>query len=144
EVKTMKRKKRMRILIDGSREVAKKLASQIEESYDVEIIMQPQEALTMIKMRETAKKTQFYLGEVLVTECKVQVNNQGGIGIVVGLDEELAYQLAIIDAAFEANLIETQNWLPLLEAEELNIKTRLKAEEAKIYKTKVQFETMDV
>ncbi len=140
----MKRKKRMRILIDGSREVAKKLASQIEESYDVEIIMQPQEALTMIKMRETAKKTQFYLGEVLVTECKVQVNNQGGIGIVVGLDEELAYQLAIIDAAFEANLIETQNWLPLLEAEELNIKTRLKAEEAKIYKTKVQFETMDV
>ncbi|MEG0383982.1 MAG: phosphonate C-P lyase system protein PhnG [Solibacillus sp.] len=140
----MKRKNRTRILIDGSREVAKKLASQIEESYDVEIIMQPQEALTMIKMRETAKKTQFYLGEVLVTECKVQVNNQGGIGIVVGLDEELACQLAIIDAAFEANLIETQNWLPLLEAEELNIKTRLKAEEAKIYKTKVQFETMDV
>lgn len=141
---TMKRKKRTRILIDGSREVAKKLASQIEGSYVVEIIMQPQEALTMIKMRETAKKTQFYLGEILVTECKVQVNNQGGIGIVVGLDEELAYQLAIIDAAFEANLIETHNWLPLLEAEELNIKTRLKAEEAKIYKTKVQFETMDV
>ncbi|MGE7022783.1 phosphonate C-P lyase system protein PhnG [Solibacillus cecembensis] len=140
----MKRKKRMRILIDGSREVAKKLASQIEESYDVEIIMQPQEALTMIKMRESAKKTQFYLGEVLVTECKVQVNNQGGIGIVVGLDEELAYQLAIIDAAFEANLIEIQSWLPLLEAEELNLKTRLKAEEDNIYKTKVQFETMDV
>lgn len=140
----MKRKKRMHILIDGSREVAKKLASQIEESYAVEIIMQPQEALTMIKMRETAKKTQFYLGEVLVTECKVQVNNQGGIGIGVGLDEELAYQLAIIDAAFEANLIETQSWLPVLEAEELNINTRLKAEEANIYKTKVQFETMDV
>lgn len=140
----MKRKKRMRILIDGSREVAKTLASQIEESYAVEIIMQPQEALTMIKMRETAKNTQFYLGEVLVTECKVQVNNQGGIGIVVGLDEELAYQLAIIDAAFEANLIEIQSWLPVLEAEELNINTRLKAEEANIYKTKVQFETMDV
>ena len=139
----MKRRRRMRILIDGSREVAKKLALQIEESYAVEIIMQPQEALTMIKMRETAKKTQFYLGEVLVTECKVQVNNQGGIGIVVGLDEELAYHLAIIDAAFEANLTETQSWLLLLKEEEWNIKTRLKTEEAAIYKTKVQFETMD-
>lgn len=140
----MKRKRRMRILIDGSREVSKKLALQIEQNYAVEIMMKPQEALTMIKMRETAKNSLFYLGEVLVTECKVHINNCVGIGIVVGLEEELAYQLAVIDAAFEANLPETKSWLSLLIEEELRIEAQRKMEQAAINKTKVNFETMDV
>jgi len=140
----MKRKRRMQILIDGSKEVSKKLALQIEENYSVEIILKPQHSLTMIKMREAAKKSLFYLGEVLVTECKVQVNNQVGIGLAVGVEEELAYELAVIDAAFEANLPETKSWISLLEEEELRIEGQRKVKEAAIFKTKVNFETMDV
>jgi len=140
----MKRKRRMQILIDGLKEVPKKLALQIEENYSVEIILKPQHSLTMIKMREAAKKSLFYLGEVLVTECKVQVNNQVGIGLVVGVEEELAYELAVIDAAFEANLHETKSWISLLEEEELRIEGQRKVKEAAIFKTKVNFETMDV
>ena len=83
----MNRRKRTEILIDGSPSFAKELASEIERNYDIHILSEPQHALTMIKMRETAKNSLFYLGEVLVTETKVQINNQVGIGIVVGTEE---------------------------------------------------------
>lgn len=140
----MKRKRRMRILIEGSRELPKELAHQIENNHSLEMITKPQGALTMIKMRETAKKTLFYLGEVLVTECKVKVNEQVGIGIVIGIEEDLAYQLAVIDAAFESGLSEINEWIPLLEEEEQRIEAAKKRDAAVIQKTKVNFETMDV
>ena len=98
----MNRRKRTKILIDGSRNFTRELVSEIERNYDIHVLTEPQHALTMIKMRETAKKSLFYLGEVLVTETKVQINNAFGIGIVVGDEEEFSYQLAVIDAAYEA------------------------------------------
>ncbi|MBD8004245.1 phosphonate C-P lyase system protein PhnG [Bacillus norwichensis] len=140
----MKRNRRMRILIEGSRDIPKNLAHEIEKNHSHEIIMKPQGALTMIKMRETAKKTLFYLGEVLVTECKVKVGNQVGIGIVIGMEEDLAYQLAVIDAAFKAELSEINEWIPLLEEEEKRMVAAKKLDAAIIQKTKVNFETMDV
>ena len=140
----MKRNRRMRILIEGSRDIPKKLAQEIENNHSLEIIMKPQGALTMIKMRETAKKSLFYLGEVLVTECKVKVKDQVGIGIVIGMEEDLAYQLAVIDAAFKADLSELNRWIQLLEEEERRIEASRRLDAAIIQKTKVNFETMDV
>lgn len=140
----MKRKRRMRILIEGSRDVSKKMARQIEQNHSVEVMMAPQEVLTMIKMRETAKKSLFYLGEVLVTECKVRVNHQVGIGIVVGIEEDLAYHLAVIDAAFKAQYSEVDEWIPWLVEDERRIEAAERVEESVIHKTKVNFETMDV
>ncbi|GIN92489.1 phosphonate C-P lyase system protein PhnG [Siminovitchia terrae] len=140
----MKRNRRMRILIEGSRDIPKNLVHEIEKNHSLEIIMKPQGALTMIKMRETAKKTLFYLGEVLVTECKVKVSNQVGIGIVIGMEEDLAYQLAVIDAAFKAELSEINEWIPLLEEEEKQMIAAKRLDAVIIQKTKVNFETMDV
>ena len=140
----MKRNRRMRILIEGSRDIPKKLAQEIENNHSLEIIMKPQGALTIIKMRETAKKSLFYLGEVLVTECKVKVKDQVGIGIVIGMEEDLAYQLAVIDAAFKADLSELNRWIQLLEEEERRIEASRRLDAAIIQKTKVNFETMDV
>lgn len=139
----MNRRKRTEILIDGSRNFAKKLASEIERNYDIHILSEPQHALTMIKMRENAKKTLFYLGEVLVTETKVQINNKLGIGIVVGNEEELSYELAVIDAAYQGDLKETRNWTSLFEEEKRIFENKEKREVA-ILKTKVNFEMMDV
>lgn len=140
----MNRRKRTEILIDGSRNFAKELASEIESNYDIQILSEPQHALTMIKMRETAKKSLFYLGEVLVTETKVQINNKFGIGIVVGNEEELSYELAVIDAAYQANLKETENWTLLFKEEEQRIYENKEKREVAILKTKVNFEMMDV
>ena len=38
----------------------------------------------MVKVRESAQRTLFYLGEVLITECKVMINGFLGIGMVKG------------------------------------------------------------
>ena len=114
----MNRRKRTEILIRGSKELAKNLAKEIKEKYEIKTIDEPNNGLVMIKMRETAKKQLFYLGEVLVTEAKIQINGHLGMGIVAGDEEELAINLAIIDGAYKADLKETSKWEELLLNEE--------------------------
>lgn len=140
----MKRKRRTEILIKGSSQIAKKISLEIEEKYLVKIVEEPNYGLVMVKIREGAKKTLFYIGEVLVTEAKVLIQGKLGIGIVSGNDTELAYWLAVIDAAYNANLEETKGWDGILIFEGIKIKEELKKREAKILKTKVNFENMGV
>lgn len=78
----MNRKKRTEILIKSNENVAKMLADSVREKYEIKVIEEPNQGLVMIKMRETAQKELFYLGEVLVTEAKVYVNGALGMGIV--------------------------------------------------------------
>ncbi|MGF7058766.1 phosphonate C-P lyase system protein PhnG [Brassicibacter mesophilus] len=140
----MKKRRRTEILVRGSIDIAKKLAEEIINNYNVKIIEEPNSGLVMIKMRETAKKNLFYLGEMFVTEAKVQVENNLGIGIVYGNNQELVYYLAIIDAAYNGSLKETENWSDILINEENNIRIQRDRYQAKVMKTKVSFETMDV
>ncbi|WP_199617695.1 phosphonate C-P lyase system protein PhnG [Paenibacillus alkalitolerans] len=139
----MRRKRRTEILINGSREIPARLAQQIIGRYEVKTIERPNNGLVMIKARETAKKSLFYFGEVFVTECKVQIGGAVGLGIVKGHEPELAYQLAVIDAAYQAGLDETKRWQEELTAEEHAIEQKRKARQRKIMQTKVNFETMD-
>ncbi|WP_449619738.1 phosphonate C-P lyase system protein PhnG [Robertmurraya sp. Marseille-Q9965] len=140
----MKRRRRTGILINGSQILAETLAKTITEHYNVKVIQEPENGLVMMKVRETSKKSLFYPGEVLVTECKVQINDTIGIGIVAGEQPELSQHLAIIDAAYEAKLPETKGWGQLLEQVEQNIMKTKAVENQSILKTKVNFETMDV
>lgn len=140
----MIRKKRTRILIKGSSEVSKKLAQEILDIYDVKTIEESNNGLVMIKARERAKQSLFYIGEVLITECKVMINRSLGIGLVNGHQPELAYNLAIIDAAYNANLMETNAWTKVLLIEEDRINKESEAFKNKVLKTKVNFNTMAV
>ncbi|WP_040984273.1 phosphonate C-P lyase system protein PhnG [Oceanobacillus jeddahense] len=140
----MKRKQRTEILIQEGGTLAKELAEIVTGNYKYLEIKAPHYGLTMIKMRETAKKSLFYLGEVLVTEAKVEINRTIGLGIVIGMEEELAKHLAIIDAAYRADLPETVAWKEKLKAAaERNNQQKVK-EQVDILKTKVNFETMEV
>jgi alpha-D-ribose 1-methylphosphonate 5-triphosphate synthase subunit PhnG len=138
----MNRKKRTEILIKGSRNIAKRLSEEIEAKYEVRIIEEPNCGLVMIKMREGAQNSLFYLGEILVTEAKVQINNKLGIGILSGNDEELSYYLAVVDAAYNAGLKEVEDWEEILIKEEITIEEELQKEQNKILMTKVNFDTM--
>ena len=139
----MNRRKRIEILIRGSKELAKNLAKEIKEKYEIKTIDEPNNGLVMIKMRETAKKQLFYLGEVLVTEAKIQINGHLGMGIVAGDEEELAINLAIIDGAYKADLKEKSKWEELLLNEEKIIKEKEDKLSQKILETKVDFTTMN-
>lgn len=140
----MKRKKRTKILINGSSEVSEKLAKQITDRHEVRMIEEPNNGLVMVKMEENAKKSLFYLGEVFVTECKVQIDGQLGIGILKGDRAERSYHLAVIDAAYQAGLEEVEGWTEILLAEEEKIAANRKAFDNKVLQTKVNFENMDV
>lgn len=140
----MKRRRRTEILIQGEPTLAEQLAKSITANYNIQEIIAPRYGLTMIKMRESAKSTLFYMGEVLITEAKIEVENNIGIGIIVGMEDALARNLAIIDAAYKANLPETVTWKEtLLLAEDEIKKSRAKKQE-KLFETKVDFQTMDV
>lgn len=140
----MNRRRRTEILIRGNKELSKKLVNEIKEKYEIKNIEEPNNGLVMIKMRETAKKELFYLGEVLVTEAKVYVNGALGLGIVTGDEEELAYNLAIIDGAYRSGAKEIEKWEDILLKEEQCIKEREEKETKKILETKVDFSTMNV
>lgn len=98
----------------------------------------------MTSMRETARKSRFYLGELFVTEAKVQVGDQIGLGVIAGDDDRAAYELAVIDAAFNASLPETERWRKRLEHESRVIAQRALEEERRVLETRVSFQTMDV
>ncbi|TQR14123.1 phosphonate C-P lyase system protein PhnG [Psychrobacillus soli] len=140
----MKRRRRTEILIQENGHLAEKLAETIIDVYECKEILAPQYGLTMIKMRESAKNSLFYIGEVLITEAKVEINNCIGIGIVAGMEDELAKHLAIIDAAYKAELPETITWQPQLIEAEKQITKELVRKQAELFKTKVNFETMEV
>ncbi len=140
----MKRRQRTEILIQGDSQLAQQFAESIMDTYECREILAPQYGLTMIKMRETAKNSLFYIGEVLITEAKVEINNRIGIGIVVGMKDELAKHLAIIDAAYKADLPETTTWEVQLIKAEKQITKELAKKQAELFETKVSFETMEV
>lgn len=140
----MNRKKRTEILIKSNENVAKMLADSVRKKYEIKVIEEPNQGLVMIKMRETAQKELFYLGEVLVTEAKVYVNGALGMGIVKGENEELAMNLAIIDGAYKANIEELELWREILIKAQKEIEACEKREASKILETKVDFSTMDV
>lgn len=140
----MKRRKRTEILIQGDGRLAKDLAAGIAEKYECREITAPEQGMVMVQMRESAKNSLFYIGEVLITEVKVEVAGKIGTGLLVGMDEQRAMHLAIIDATYKAQLPETAEWEPQLLEEEQQISMAKAQQQAELFETKVSFETMEV
>jgi len=139
----MNRKRRTFILVQQGGSLAKEMAEEIAALFPVSILSPSEEGLVMVKMRESARKSQFYLGEVLVSHCKVLVQGAVGIGIVRGIHPEFAHNLAVIDAAYSANLTVTRGWSTRLELAEDEIRKRLRIEDSQVLATKVSFDSMD-
>ncbi|MDC7223556.1 MAG: phosphonate C-P lyase system protein PhnG [Spirochaetales bacterium] len=139
----MNRRERCRILIEGSGNLLKELGEEIEKSYTVQTIDEPNEGVVMVRMRDTARKAPFYLGEVLVTEAKVQVDGAVGIGIVRGRHPKRAYRLALVDGAWNRGVDRCGRWTELLVEERKRIEEVREREEGRILQTRVDFSTMD-
>lgn len=140
----MKRALRTKLLIEIGKTEAIEFADEILNKYHVEEIQPPKLGLTMIKMRESAQQSLFYIGEVLITETKVKIHDSFGVGVVIEEDEHLSRALAIIDAAYKEELTEVVLFEKVLEKLELKYYERLEKEKCSIERTKVNFETMKV
>ena len=137
------RARRTRILIEGSADLRRELSGVVSSRRAVLEVDDPRGALVMVKARESAKNGLFYIGELLVTEAKVQVEGRIGLGIIAGDEPDAARELAIIDAACNAALEETSGWDEMLIKEESRIAHRETVEAARVARTKVAFESMD-
>ncbi|WP_459129090.1 phosphonate C-P lyase system protein PhnG [Guggenheimella bovis] len=138
----MTRTERTRILIEGRRELSGEMSRTIRHLYQVREIQPPKGSLVMLKVREHGKGGLFYLGEVFVMECKMLLQEKVGLGIVRGSDEQLARDLAIIDAAYKAG-IDLSSFDERLEKERQHIEGERERESANILRTEVDFSTME-
>ncbi len=146
----LSRNRRTHILVDGDPSLSQLLCAQIEEFFIVDLLHAPHEVLVMNRVRENARGSLFNLGEALLTECKVQIQHKAGsetaqgIGLVLGENRDLAYELAVIDAAF--NLLEPlpqhELWIALLKEEEEHLEARRIQERRILDTTHVEFSSM--
>jgi len=157
---SMLRRRRTSILVDGDPRLSRQIAASIEKSASVRLISGPQEVLVMNKVRESAQNSLFYLGEALLTECKVSLDSSVacapeagaalrsdtalGIGLILGENRERAYQLAVIDAAFnlEQPLPGHEQWLLMLAEEEARLAALAERGREKLDATRVEFSSM--
>lgn len=114
------------------------------EKYSIEEIIPPHLGLVMIKKRETAKQSLFYIGEILVTETKVRFGDKIGLGLVKGDNPDLSRALAIFDLAYVCRWPEwqyLQAWFKELSTIKLEDRRR---QTKAVMQTKVDFSTMSV
>ena len=138
----MQKKEMSAILARASKEELDEIAARIEAECKVEILKEPQKTLVMVKARESIRRSLFYLGEVLETECIVVVNGTKGYSVVAGDNEEQCLAAAIIDAAVNADLDQVygiSEKLQQLKTQQEKKRARLNAE---ILKSKVNFNVM--
>lgn len=119
-----------------------KIADELEKENQVRIEREAKTSLVMMKARDSVSNQPFYLGEVLVTECTVSVNQKFGIGIVVGEQPERAYHMAVIDAAINAGLPVLEQWQDQFASEEARIHAVRQTECARSAQSRVNFDTM--
>ena len=136
------RKRRTEILVKNGGTLARHIARDVRSRYGAGVLQNPTEGLVMVKLRERARNSLFYIGEVLVTEAKAEVAGSSGLGLVQGADEGLALDLAVIDAAWNACLPETVEWSSWLSEAAEALGARESEENSRILETRVDFVSM--
>lgn len=136
----MEKKRLYTILAKADRDIVASLSEDIQENHNVTIIKEPGKTLAMIKMREPVKQSQFYMGEVIVSEAVVELDGAKGMAVTMGDDTEKTLHMAIIDAAINHQVFTGMDILLKLEQEQKDFVMR---ENAMHLKTMVNFNSMD-
>lgn len=138
------RRRRTRVLAEGRSQLALDLAALVEGCVEVSEVAAPHQGLVMCQVRETARNSRFYLGEALMTECRVRIGDTEGLGAVLGMDTERARAMAVVDAALSQPTplpVAAELERRLLEAE-AELDRRQERLSARVMSSKVDFDTM--
>ena len=136
----MEKKRLLRILSKADRKDVIHLGEELQQQYSLTIVKKPEKSLVMIKMREPVKNSLFYLGETIITEAVVQLEDTVGTAVTMGDDFEKTLHMAIIDAAENKGVFVHEDLL--LEWEQSQ-RQKMEQENALFQKTKVDFHSMD-
>lgn len=136
----IEKKRVFKILARATKNEVSTLAGKVKEKNEIVLIKEPNKTLTMIKMKEPVKNTRFYIGEIMVSECVISLNGIKGMAVTMGDDLEKILDMAIVDAAINADVFEDLVLLLALEKEQ---QIEIEKENAMHLKTMVNFNTMD-
>ncbi len=93
------------ILTHAPAEAVKLFADEIIAHLGTVMVLQNRTGLVMLPYTDTAKGTRFHLGEVLVAEAHVRLENGvEGYAVCVGRDLLQALAVALLDAAIQADI----------------------------------------
>ena len=138
------RRRRTRVLAEGRSQLASELAALIESRVEVIEVTAPHQGLVMCQVRETARNSRFYLGEALMTECRVRIGDTEGLGAVLGMDDERARAMAVVDAALSQPV--PLDVAPEIERRLLEAESELDRKQERLNRqvmaSKVSFDTM--
>ncbi|AKG73554.1 phosphonate C-P lyase system protein PhnG [Salinicoccus halodurans] len=137
----MKKKRWSQLFIKYGRDEAVQFFDTYQSVVPYDIISEPTEGLTMIKVREHAENSLFYMGEVLVTETKIRQNQTVGLGVVKGSDAELSMAASFIDLCLSLGTLD-EELAEILEALEIKEYVYTENRTKEILKTKVDFDMM--
>lgn len=133
------------VLANSSEEQVSRLASAVLERYgtsQVKILSGPRRGLVMLRVRETVADSLFHAGEVLVTEVKLELDDQFGFGMIIGDSPRHALGNALVDAALRKGG-EVADWLTQeLTVLDQQIMAHNQREQALVASTRVEFERM--
>ncbi len=128
--------------------IAKMSAEGVEElkglipMEEIEILKKPKQGLLMMTAQDSFN-TNFYLGEILITETEVKYKDMNGYAMLIGDDPEKALLAASVNAILKTKDQKLkQKVLELITAQAKKIEELDEIEGRLIAKTKVNFETM--
>ena len=131
------------ILCECTLDALETFVRELESHHTVQIIRQPAVCMTMVRAEDSVEAQPFYLGEVLVTDCEVQVDGQAGYGLCMGDEPVRCYCMAVIDALLLSDGPQVSQVHTFLEEQSVLIADRQRLEYNLIQRTKVDFKLME-
>jgi alpha-D-ribose 1-methylphosphonate 5-triphosphate synthase subunit PhnG len=131
------------ILCECTLDALEGFVRELESHHTVQIIRQPAVCMTMVRAEDSVEAQPFYLGEVLITDCEVQVDGQAGYGLCMGDEPVRCYCMAVIDALLLSDDPRANEVRAFLEGQAVLIADRQRLEYNLIQRTKVEFKLME-
>jgi phosphonate C-P lyase system protein PhnG len=131
------------ILCECAADALEAFVRELETRHAILIVRQPAVCMTMVRAEDSVESQPFFLGEVLVTDCEVQVDGQAGYGLCMGDEPVRCYCMAVIDALLQSEGSHSSRVRDFLEGQAVLIADRQKLEYNLIQQTKVDFKLME-
>ncbi|BAY66457.1 phosphonate metabolism protein PhnG [Calothrix brevissima NIES-22] len=137
----------MATLAKAELDLLEKLVNKLDNLPEYSFLRSPEIGLTMVRGRAGGTGEAFNLGEITITRCVVQLENQGeeaiaGFGYIAGRSHRHAELAALCDA-----LLQTPHWRDRIQAEviqplQIENQKQQELQQRQTEATKVNFFTM--
>jgi alpha-D-ribose 1-methylphosphonate 5-triphosphate synthase subunit PhnG len=118
------------------------VVAEVSAVSQVTVVKPANTSLVMMGIKDSVQEVPFYLGEVLITQCAVSINEIYGYGFAMGDDPERAYCLAVIEAALQSEHPEIAMISEFIKRQAEVLRHEKILDYAAVSQTRVQFDSM--